>query len=81
MTMPQVLRPCRAQSGRRMQIGQELVPPRRLERPTNGLGRRTKMKTQLIDLLLIGESMLVCSPFGLSIQFPFISREPYTPDL
>ena len=75
------------QMGRKWQTGVKrksliiMVPPRRLERPTNGLGRQKRMKSQLIDFAVIIETTLVCSSFELSIQFPSVSREPYTPDL
>jgi len=57
-----------------------MVPPRRLERPTNGLGRRRKMKSQVIDSMVIGGWTPVCSSFELSTQFPFVSRQSNTPD-
>ena len=50
-----------------------MVPPRRLERPTHGLGRRRKMKRQLIEFQVIGLSTLISGSCRLSNHFPFVS--------
>ena len=58
-----------------------MVPPRRLERPTRGLGRRRRMKRQLLAFQLIGLLALSSGSCRLSNHFPFVSRELNRPDL
>ncbi len=59
----------------------DMVPPRRLERPTNGLGRRTKRKSQVTEFSEVGLSTMCSVSFELSIHFPLVSRKSNRPDL
>jgi hypothetical protein len=48
------------------------VPPARLERTTPGLGRRMRMKMEVIDVTVIAETAVRYRVRALSNQFPFV---------
>jgi hypothetical protein len=58
----------------------KLVPPRRLERPTPGLGRRMIVKMKVIDVAVITITRFICQRFIPSRLFPSVSSKPIRPD-
>jgi hypothetical protein len=58
-----------------------MEPMSGLEPLTYALRMETKAKRKVIDVVVVAEKLATWLRFGLSIQFPFVSPEPNTPDL
>jgi hypothetical protein len=56
----------------KVELLRNMVPPARLERPTPGLGMRTRVKMQVVDMQVIAETAVRYRARALSNQFPSV---------